>query len=78
MTDVTASCPPAPVVTDRSFFAQPPICVEGFNDLRFEKGMLWAGMGVEAVELLKSMNICMNETSDWIEAEKVNRGLKDE
>lgn len=78
MTDRTATCPPAPVIVDRSFYQDEPLCLATLEEFEFKEGDVWAGLALQGKGATETLEICLAEVRGWVETEKSQRGLTDE
>jgi hypothetical protein len=57
------------VKVDRSFATNPPPCIETIRQARV-KGGSWAGVAIDLTEEVKTRDICLEEVSKWLAAER--------
>lgn len=73
--DVTAVCPAVEPIIDRSFAADEPECLARFvPGFRFDDGDVIAGIGVQAVDPIATLENCLSDVKDWLADEKEARG----
>ena len=67
---MTAPCPTPEPVIDRSFAAQPPVClIEYQNSFLFPQGEPWGVQGVEATKQITDNERCLMEAREWVISE---------
>lgn len=71
--NVTATCPPAEVIIDRSFAAEPPACLKTLTPFRYDAEGKWIEALADGTEEIAEQSACLQAVKDWLETERTAR-----
>lgn len=71
--DVTATCPPPVVQIDRSFAAEPPVCIRTLTPFRYADSSKWIQALADGTGEIAEQSACLEAVQGWIEAERAAR-----